>query len=313
MTSPEGPTVIPILTGPTGVGKTELSLDFAELLNGEIVNADSRQVFRGMTIGTAKPRPEESRGIDHHLVDILDIDQHNSAGLFMRSAEEAFTDILARGKTPIVVGGSTLYVSALTHGLADIPDIPGNFRSTLEHRAELEGYDTLYRELELIDPQSASRMDSTKSQRIIRALEVYKATGKTLSSFHQNPQVLPYSFSVYVLNRPRDLLYDRINCRVDEMLNSGLQEEVEALRDEGANDHLYPLRSPGYSEVISHLKNEIPRDEMIRLIKRNTRRYAKRQLTWFRRYPSTHWIDIESCTASGMVASMGAHIFNSRR
>ena len=303
-------TPIPIIAGPTAVGKTDLSIELAELIGGEIVNADSRQVYRGMTIGTAKPSPEELKRVRHHLIDILEVTEPFSAGKFLKVAESSIADIVRRGKKPVIVGGSTLYLSALTHGLADIPDVPAHFRAELEDDAKRHGYDVLFRELEAVDPAAASTMDPSKTQRIVRALEVYRGTGSPLSSFYKTRTRLPFDFAAFVLNRNRDQLYDRINARVDSMIEHGLVDEVTVLRHDGLHDNLYPLRSPGYRETIMFLRGEIGKDEMRRLIARNTRRYAKRQLTWFRRYPEKHWIEAENVTARIVESRLVSHVID---
>lgn len=302
--------VVPLITGPTGVGKTSLSLELASRIGGEIVNADSRQVYRGMDIGTAKPDPSERTGTPHHLFDILDPTELISAGKYLRLAELTFRDILSRGKIPIVVGGSTLYTYALTHGLADIPDVDPAVRMTVEKRVVEEGLDRLYEELSRLDPVSAASMDASKSQRIVRALEVYHSTGQPLSSYFRNATRLPYRFSVFIFDMDRTKLYDRINTRVDSMIASGLIDEVKNLRDGGRNDDVYALRSPGYREVISHLNGEIDQTEMTRLIKRNTRRYAKRQFTWYRRYDERFWIKKDGLTAESIEKAIDDHIFS---
>ncbi|NND72684.1 MAG: tRNA (adenosine(37)-N6)-dimethylallyltransferase MiaA [Rhodothermales bacterium] len=301
-------TPIPIIAGPTGVGKTSVSLELASILDAEIVNADSRQVYRGMTIGTAKPSDAELRKVPHHMIDILEIDEVFSAGKFMSLAQSCIQDIVDRDKIPIVVGGSTLYISSLTHGLADIPKIPNHYRTDIEDAGTRLGFDQLYQELAAVDPESAKSMDPTKTQRIVRALEVYRATGRTLSSFHSTPLKLPYDFSLFVLNRPRPELYDRINSRVAQMLDGGLVDEVAGLRDGGKYDDLYPLRSPGYREAIQFLRGDITESEMTRLIARDSRRYAKRQLTWFRRYPDKYWIDAASTSATTIAESLRDHL-----
>ena len=304
----EASPVIPILSGPTGVGKTALSLELAATLDGEIVNADSRQVYRGMDIGTAKPSPAERQGVPHHLFDILDISERITVGKYLKLAEHVFEDILSRGKTPIVVGGSTLYTYALTHGLADIPDVDPTIRVQLEKRAEEVGIHTLYGELASVDPVSADSMDPTKSQRILRALEVYVGTGKTLSSFFDSSARLPHRFAMFVFNRDREELYARIDQRVDKMILDGLVDEVQTLRNGGVNDNLYALRSPGYREVIAYSNQVVPYEEMIRLIKRNTRRYAKRQLTWFRRYAEKFWMERASADIDAIMSNIDSHI-----
>lgn len=279
-----------ILTGPTAVGKTEQSLALARRLGAEIISADSRQIYRPLTIGTAKPDAETLAAVPHHFIDELDLDEPYSAGAFARDAEARIREILGRGRVPLVVGGSTLYLHALQHGLADIPPVEPDVRAALEARLAAEGAEALYRELSRVDPASAARLDPTKTQRLIRALEVYHGTGVPLSDYHAAQPPPPFTFRTVVLYRERDELYARIDRRVDQMLGQGLLDEVQSILARGYDPSLNPLRTIGYQEPTSYLRGEIDYDEMVRLIKRNTRRYAKRQLTWFRRDPSVDWV-----------------------
>lgn len=286
----------PILTliGPTGVGKTDLSLQLAERFGAEIISADSRQIYRPLTIGTAKPTPAELARAPHHFIDELDLNEPFSAGRFAEAAATRIAAIRARGREPLVVGGSTLYVEALLHGLADVPETSEATREELMERLRREGSEQLFEELQRVDPASAATMDPTKSQRIVRALEVYEDTGRPLSFFHEHPPRPPFTFDPVVLTRPRDVLYDRINRRVDAMLAAGLIEENRALLVGGHTPTLNPLRTIGYREPMAYLRGEIDYDEMVRRLKQNTRRYAKRQLTWFRRHSDYRWLDLES-------------------
>lgn len=280
-----------LLTGPTAVGKTELSVALATRIGAEIISADSRQIYVGMDIGTAKPSAQERAQIRHHFIDELSIGQPFSAGRFLNEATARIKAIVGTGRVPLVVGGSTLYIHALKHGLADVPEIPDEVRRSVEADVEARGVDALYRELVQVDPRSARRMDPTKTQRLIRALEVHRATGRTLSAYQDDQSPPSHTFRTIVVDRPRAALYRRIDARVDEMLSRGLLGEVRGLLDLGYSSDLNPLRTIGYQEAIRHLRGEISYDEMVRLIKRNTRRYAKRQLTWFRRDPKNVWVD----------------------
>lgn len=273
-----------ILAGPTAVGKTDLSIAMAEQLQAEIVSADSRQIYRQMTIGTAKPSPEMLARVRHHFVDELDLEEPFSAGHFAFAAWERIADILARGRIPLVVGGSTLYLYALQFGLAEIPDVDPAIRRWLNERLQSEGPEALYTELQRVDPQAAARLDSTKTQRVIRALEVYHGTGRPLTSYYRQHRPSPYTFRTIVLYRERSQLYDRINRRVDQMLAAGLVEEVKAILEAGYSPDLEVLRTIGYQEVIAYLQGACDWETMRQWIQRNTRRYAKRQLTWFRRF-----------------------------
>lgn len=294
---------VPTIVGPTAVGKTALSLELAESFDAEIISADSRQVYRGLDIGTAKPGTEARERVPHHFIDEKDLSEDFSAGQFAEAAHERIDAIRERGREALVVGGSTLYVHALQEGLADIPDVPDEVRDTLNRRLEQDGgAEALFSELQDVDPERAAKLDATKTHQVIRALEVYRHTGRTLTHFHQQQPEPPHDFRTVVLRRDRQKLYDRINRRVDRMLDNGLVEEVRALRERGADRHRPPLRTIGYREVFDFLDGEYDRAEMERLIKRNSRRYAKRQLTWFRRYDHYEWTHAE--TASGKVANL---------
>ena len=285
---------IPILTGPTAVGKTALSLDLAEQMGAEIVSADSRQVYRGLDIGTAKPGPEELERVPHHFIDELDLDQPFSAGAFAEAAWSRIRDIQSRGRRVLVVGGSTLYIYALERGLAAIPAVDREVRDEMTARLADEGAEALFEELARVDPRAAQSMDATKTQRLVRALEVYHGTGRPLSSYQTHQPAPPYAFRTFVLTRERRLLYDRINRRVDAMLAEGLLDEVQTVL--AAVDHadIPPLRTIGYQEPIAYLRGEHSYETMRRLVKRNSRRYAKRQLTWFRRFDDYRWVDVEN-------------------
>lgn len=285
------------LTGPTAAGKTALSVALAERLNAEIVSVDSRQVYQELAIGTAAPTPEEQARVRHHFIQERSLREPISAGAFAHEANTRIQRILDRGRVPLLVGGSTLYLHALQEGLADVPDVPDAVREQLNARLESEGADALYAELEAVDPKQADRADPTKTHRVIRALEVYHATGKPLSYYYDNQPEPPFTYQTVVLNRERQALYARINARVDAMLERGLLNEVRTVMDmEGVRLDEPPLSTIGYREPIQFLRGEIDRDEMIRLIKRNTRRYAKRQLTWFRRYDEYVWMDAAETT-----------------
>jgi tRNA dimethylallyltransferase len=291
------------ITGPTAVGKTDVSLALAEELDAEIISADSRQVYEELTIGTAKPSVDVRQEVTHHFIDERSVfNPPYSAGAFARDANTRIGEILNRGKQPIVVGGSTLYIHALQFGLADVPSVDDSVRAHIEDRLEHEGAEALYAELKEVDPQQASTMDPTKTQRLVRALEVYHGTGRPLSYYHEQQPEPPYTFRTIVLNRDRERLYRRIEKRVDRMLERGLLEEVESLLDAGVDPARQPLRTIGYREPIQHLRGEVDYDEMVRLVKRNSRRYAKRQLTWFRRYDDYEWVAADEVTADNFLS-----------
>jgi tRNA dimethylallyltransferase len=295
----------PFLTiaGPTAVGKTKLSLEVAEELGAEIVSADSRQVYKELTIGTAKPSPEAQERVPHHFIGERSLHEPFSAGTYAEEANERIRSVLDRGHYPLVVGGATLYLHALQYGLADVPDVDDAVRERLEERLDEEGPDALYNELKEVDPTQAEKADPTKTQRVIRALEVYHGTGKPLTYYHENQPEPPFTFTTVVLNRDREKLYDRINRRVDRMLEEGLLDEVRSVMDiDGVQLDEPPLSTIGYREPIQYLRGEIDYDEMVRLVKRNTRRYAKRQLTWFRRYDEYEWIEASTATPDDVLA-----------
>jgi tRNA dimethylallyltransferase len=278
------------IVGPTAVGKTALSLSLARRWNAEIVSVDSRQIYEELNIGTATPAPEEQGAVPHHFINERSLaDGPYSAGAFADDANKRIRQIRARGRVPIIVGGSTLYIHALQEGLADIPDVDDAVREKLEARLKREGKQSLYDELEAVDPKQAAKTDPTKTHRVMRALEVYHGTGRTLTSFYENQPVPPFTYKTVVLNRDRQRLYSRINQRVDQMLEEGLLDEVRTVMHGPAALDEPPLSTIGYREPIQHLQGAYDYDEMVRLMKRNTRHYAKRQLTWFRRYDDYVW------------------------
>lgn len=290
------------LTGPTAVGKTELSLDLAEKLNAEIVSADSRQVYEELTIGTDKPSQEAQNRVPHHFIGERSLHEPFSAGTYAKEANERIQSILDRSRQPLIVGAATLYLHALQYGLADIPDVDEDIREWLEDRLETEGQDALFEELKEVDPKQAQKNDPTKTHRVIRALEVYHGTGRPLTYYYENQPEPPFTYTTVVLNRDRQALYDRINRRVDQMLDEGLLDEVRVVMNmDGIQLDEPPLSTIGYREPIQYLRGEIEYEEMVRLIKRNTRRYAKRQLTWFRRYDEYIWKQAPDTTPEDII------------
>lgn len=295
MSGPESSSKHPVvlIVGPTASGKTALSLALAHRLNAEIVSADSRQVYRFMDIGTAKPLPSERREVPHWGLDVTDPDEWYSAGRYALEARGWIADIRERGKVAVVVGGSGLYLEALVEGLFAGDDFKDEaIRQSLEDRTETEGLDVLYKELKMADPVYASKIKSNDRQRILRALEVNIVSGKPFSSLHEQERTPANFYTLWFgLQHPRKKLYERIDGRVDEMLNRGLVREVRDLLDRGYRG-ANALKSVGYEEVIDWLENRLSSlDEVRKAIRKNTRRYAKRQLTWFRRYPQIEWLD----------------------
>lgn len=280
-----------VIIGPTAVGKSEVGLVLAERWGGEIVSADALQAYRGLEIGTAKPSVEERRRVRHHLVDFLDPEEPYSAGQFAERARGAIEEISARGAVPIVVGGSGLYLRALLEGLAPIPPVPVDVRRRIEARLAAEGLPALRRELARVDPAAAARIADGDPQRTQRALEVFEATGRPLSSWWREAAELAVPAQVFGLTLPRALLYDRIAGRVRRMVEMGWVDEVERLLRSGISRTCPAFQAIGYREVARHLDGEWPVEETVEVIVRRTRHYAKRQMTWFRRMPDVVWIE----------------------
>ncbi len=283
-----------VLVGPTASGKTAVSLLVAPRIDAEILSADSRQVYRYMNIGTAKPTPEQRKVAKHHFVDELLPDRDFNAGEFGMEGRRIIEDIFRRRKVPFVVGGSGLYVRGLIDGFFDGPGADDAIRENLERRLRTEGAEKLLEELREVDPDSASRMLPGNKKRIVRALEVYALTGNPLSELHKKKIDITFDPVLVGLRWERKKLYQRIDDRVDRMIADGLVKEVEWLRDNGYTPKLNALLTTGYVEVFRHFEREFSARQMIDLIKRNTRRYAKRQLTWFRYDNRIRWFDLQS-------------------
>ncbi len=287
------PTKLLIICGPTASGKSALAIQLAHTLDAEIVNADSVQVYRRLDIGTAKPSPSQQIEIRHHLIDIVEPDQPFSASDFAAAADAAIRDIVSRGKRVIVVGGTGLYMRALVHGLVDSPCVPGELRQALHDEAAEAGNETMLERLRLVDPELAATLHPNNLVRIIRALEVYRSSGIPLSSYQREHAFAARRYDVLQIGIKVDraLLYERIEERVEQMLAAGLTEEVCGLLAAGFGRNLKSMRSIGYKESAASLVGEISAEEACRLIKRNTRHYAKRQLTWFRADPDILWFE----------------------
>lgn len=293
--------MIPLLAvvGPTASGKTSLAIRLAERLDTEIVSADSMQFYRGMEIGTGAPSPEELTRVKHHFVGFLDPSDDFSAGAYELAARSVVADLNAGGKPAIVVGGSGLYVSALIDGLFPGPGKDETIRRRLQEEAEEGGVPGLYARLQEVDPDYANAINPNDLRRIVRALEVFEITGTPLSVLHREHRETSASLEAVqvALEYPRDVLYGRIEARVDAMIEMGLVEEVQRLLDAGHAPHIERLRSLGYREVASHLRGECSIEEAVELMKRNTRRYAKRQITWFRGDPRVQWLPVTDDTS----------------
>ena len=282
-----------IIVGPTCSGKTILGIKLAELLDTEIISADSRQFYKKLNIGTAKPSTNELLKVKHHFIDTLDPDDEYNVSIYSEEAEKIMQGLLSENKIPIVVGGSGLYIKSLIDGIVETADKDEEYRDKLFNLISTEGIEKLYEMLQKVDPESASKMLPQNWKRVMRALEVIHITGKPIWEHHkQQKKKNKYKFYQYGLNWKREMLYENIDKRVNQMISKGLVEEVEKLLDEGYSDKLNSLNTVGYKEIISFLKNEITMDRAIEMIKRNTRRYAKRQLTWFRKDKRIQWFDI---------------------
>ena len=301
---------VPVIVGPTAAGKSAVSLHLARILPCEIVSADSRQVYRYLDVGTAKPSLREREMVRHHFIDVVDPDADFNAGRFGEEARSVVDGVLSRGLTPVVVGGSGLYVRSLVDGFFEGPGADPEFRDALEERLRRGELPELVEELRRVDPASALRIDPTKPRRVVRALEVYHATGVPLSSLQSVRRVrVNFTPHFYGLLWERKVLYERINRRCEQMMSEGLLREAEALERRGFGRTLNALNTVGYKEAFACLHGEISREEMLPLFKQNSRRYAKRQMTWFRRDARIRWIPVNNGISPGDIAEMIAREF----
>ncbi len=291
MNAKDKKTKLVIIAGPTAVGKTTLSIDLAKEFDAEIINADSRQIYKKLNIGTAKPTPEEQAEVTHHLVDIINPDEQFNAARFAELAKEEISKIINKGKRVFVVGGTGLYIKALVHGLFPAPPGDPKIKEELLAEASSYGLRSLYKKLKKIDPVSARKIHPNDKQRIIRALEVFYLTGKPISKFQEKHKFRNKEFETLkiVLYRDRKELYERINKRVLSMVSRGMVEEVKSLLEEGYNPDLNSMTSIGYQHVARYISGDISLKRAIELLQRDTRRYAKRQLTWFRGDKEYRW------------------------
>lgn len=288
------------VVGPTAAGKTELSIALAEALNGEIINADALQVYRGLDIGTAKPPLELRQRVPHHLIDILPPDERFSAGAFARRARQAVEAIRGRRRVPIIVGGSGLYLRALLEGISPIPPADPKVRTALQERLQAEGLPALYEELGTVDPVTAARLAPGDRQRVLRALEVAQVSGQPLSAWirRQPFGATPLAASRIGLTVPRSILYDRIAARVAGMVARGWVGEVAELLEAGIDPQAPAFQAIGYRQMVRHVVGEWSLQAAIDDTIRATRRYAKRQLTWFRKEGDIRWIPAQDLPAS---------------
>lgn len=283
-----------VLTGPTAVGKTKLSIALAKAVNGEIISADSMQVYRHMDIGSAKITPKEMDGVPHHLVDVLEPTEDFNIVLFQQLAKKVMDEIYARGRIPILVGGTGFYIQAVTRDIDFTQSKQDDhYRQELENLAVQKGNTFLHNMLAEVDPKSAEEIHENNVKRVIRALEFYKQNGSRISEHNeeQKEHESPYALAYFVLNAPRPLLYERIDTRVDEMLENGLVDEVKNLQKMGCHRGMVSMQGLGYKEILAWLEGEYPYEEAVRILKRDTRHFAKRQLTWFRREGEVTWVD----------------------
>lgn len=283
-----------ILTGPTAVGKSALSIALAKEIGGEIISADSMQVYRHMNIGSAKILPEEMDGVPHHLIDVLEPTEEFNVVIFQKMAKAAIDEVRNRGHVPILVGGTGFYIQAVLYDIDFTHnDEDTSLRITLEEIARTQGNEVLYEQLKQVDPESCETIHANNVKRVIRAIEFYRKTGKKISQHNkeQHENVSPYNFAYFVLNDDRAMLYEKIDRRVDEMLEQGLVAEVENLKAMGCTRNLVSMQGLGYKEILDYLNGDCSLEEAVYLIKRDTRHFAKRQLTWFRREKEVTWVD----------------------
>lgn len=282
-----------IITGPTAVGKTALSIDLAKILGGEIISADSMQVYRHMDIGSAKVTREEMSGIPHHLIDVLEPSEEFNVVLFQKLAKEALETIYAHGRIPIVAGGTGFYIQALLYDIDFTEtECDSDYRRELEKLAAEQGPLALHAILEKVDPEAANAIHAHNVKRVIRALEFNRQTGGKISEHNEaeRRKESPYEFLYYVVNTDRAVLYERIEKRVDQMMENGLVHEVQKLQDMGCTADMVSMQGLGYKEILSYLNGACSMEDAVYTIKRDTRHFAKRQLTWFKREREVRWL-----------------------
>lgn len=283
-----------VLTGPTAVGKTALSVALAKAVNGEIISADSIQVYKYMDIGSAKIKPDEMQGIKHYLIDEIEPDEEFNVMLFQKYANEYIRQIRKKGKLPIIVGGTGFYIQAVLYGINFTEhETDTSYRDELIRLSNENGPEFLYARLKAVDPEYADTVHANNQKRVIRALEYYKQTGQKFSAHNeeQRENVSPYNFAYFVLTDERERLYKRIEQRIDMMLEEGLVDEVRGLLDKGYTKDLVSMQGLGYKEIAAYLEGEMSLYEAVYVLKRDTRRFAKRQFTWFRREKEVTFID----------------------
>jgi len=291
-----------VIGGPTASGKSNLAVELAKRINGEIISADSMQIYKDMDIGTAKINAEEMQGIQHYMIDFLSPEERYSVSNFKKDAEKAIEEILDKGKTPIIVGGTGLYIDSLIYGIEfQDEEIDTEYRQELNQIAEKQGLEDLYNQALKIDPEAMQKISPNDKKRIIRVLEIYHKTGKTKTETEKESRKneVKYDYKVFAITMDREKLYSRIEKRVDKMIEQGLIEEVQNILKKYSH---FPtaMQGLGYKEVVEYLENKITKEEMIEKIKKETRHYAKRQLTWFRKNKETIWLNGEEETDINM-------------
>ncbi|NEZ46171.1 tRNA (adenosine(37)-N6)-dimethylallyltransferase MiaA [Clostridium niameyense] len=306
-----------IIAGPTAVGKTDISIKLAKNLNGEIISSDSMQIYKYMDIGSAKISKEEMSGIAHYLIDVVEPQEEFNVAKFKEEAEKTIKHIQSKGKLPIIAGGTGLYINSLIYNYDFTEaDRDEDYREYLNNLAEDKGKEYVHGLLENIDKDSYERLYPNDLKRVVRALEVYKLTGKTISEYtkENEPKLydIPYNIHYFILNMDRAVLYERINKRVDIMLEKGLIEEVKDLKSMGYNKDMQSMKGIGYKEILYYLDGEISLDEAIYLIKKGSRNYAKRQLTWFRKDKRAIWINKDNYSNEDDIVDEITRIVNNK-
>lgn len=285
--------IVIVVAGPTASGKSNLAIELAKKIDGEIISADSMQIYKDMNIGTAKVTKEEMQGIPHYMIDFLSPELRYSVSDYKEQAEKEIDKILKKGKTPIICGGTGLYINSLIYGIEfGKEEFNKEYREELEKIAEKEGLENLYKEALKIDPEAMEKISKNDKKRILRVLEIYKNTGKTKTEQEilSRKNDVKYDYKVFAINLERENLYNRINKRVDQMIENGLIEEVQKILGK-YNSFPTAMQGLGYKEIVEYLKNDLTKEEAIEKIKMESRRYAKRQLTWFRKNKEIEWLD----------------------
>ena len=296
-----------IIAGPTAVGKTALSVALAKRIGGEVISADSMQVYRGMDIGTAKVTEEETCGVPHHMIDVLDPKEPFNVMTFRSMVKDWIRDVSARGRVPVLVGGTGFYIQSVLYDVQFEEDASSEeLRRTLEQEAALQGAERMHERLKALDPEAAETIHPNNIKRVVRALEYSLSTGRKISDHNreQRQRSSPYRFLFYVLTMDRAALYRRIDLRVDQMMEQGLLEEVKRLRDEGVTSDMVSMQGLGYRQIFDYLEGIATLEEAVERIKKETRHFAKRQLTWFRREPEARWINVSEYSGRKQILEM---------